>query len=215
MSNEQRKSQQRQRMIREQLAARGIRSPAVLRAFETIDRAAFVPQAYQGDAYADTPLPIGHGQTISQPYIVALSLQELAPQPGQRVLDIGSGSGYQTALLACLAGEVYAIERIEELASRAQATLEQLGISNVHFRTGDGSPGLPAEAPFDRIICAAASPTLPDAWAEQLAPGGRIVAPIGPRDIQSLIRADKLGDKITTREICGVRFVPLLGQAGW
>ena len=202
-------------MIDNHLRARGITAPAVLKAFEIIDRSLFVPSEYASQAYADSPLPIGDGQTISQPYIVALSLQELAPLPGQRVLDVGAGSGYQTALLACMTGEVFAVERVEQLARRASKLLEKLKISNAHIHIGDGSLGLVEHAPFDRIVCGAASPKVPKAWIEQLADGGRIVLPIGGRDIQTLVRIDKIGSKLATQEICGVRFVPLLGEQGW
>ncbi len=209
------KKLRRRKMIDEQLRRRNISSPEVLQAFETIDRSLFVPDKYASQAYSDCPLPIGFDQTISQPYVVALSLQELDAKPGQRVLDVGAGSGYQTALLACMGVEVFAIERIAELAKAASAKLEKLEISNAHIQVGDGSMGWADQAPFDRIVCGAAAPDVPKAWLEQLADNGRIVLPIGQRDVQTLLRIEKHGSKITRHEICGVQFVPLLGQEGW
>ncbi len=215
MFREVKKRKLNQAMIADQLQARRITAPSVLKAFQAIDRLLFVPPEYALEAYCDCPLPIGYGQTISQPYIVALTLQELDPQPGQRVLDVGVGSGYQTALLSCMCGEVFGVERIEQLARVATETIDKLEISNVHIQVGDGSLGWPEHAPFDRIVCGAAAPDVPKAWLEQLADGGRIVMPLGNRDTQTLIRMDKIGSKLTRREICGVRFVPLIGEQGW
>lgn len=205
----------RQRMVNHQLRARGIRHGAVLGAFLDIPREWFIPADLIHQAYEDQPLPIGLGQTISQPYIVALMLQELDIQPTHTVLDVGAGSGYQTALLSRLARRVCAIERLEELSEQAMAALQHLGARNVTLITGDGSLGWPENAPFDRIICGAAGPEIPSAWIDQLADGGRIVAPIGGAYEQTLVSIDKQGQKISRHDICDVRFVKLIGRAGW
>lgn len=202
-------------MIERHLRARGVTDPRVCRAFALTPRERFLDPSQRQNAYADSPLPIGSDQTISQPYIVGLMLQELDVQPDHRVLDVGAGSGYQTALLSHLAGEVHGVERIASLAARARETLEQLGISGATIHVGDGSMGLPDHAPFDRIIGGAASPNVPDAWGEQLADGGKIVTPVGPRDVQTLVRVEKRGNQVKQTELCGVRFVPLLGEQGW
>lgn len=202
-------------MIENHLQARGVNDPRVCEAFEQAPREAFVAPEYHGEAYADHPLPIGCGQTISQPYIVGLMLQELDVQPHHRVLDVGAGSGYQSALLGRLAAEVHAIERIETLADRARRTLATLGITNVTMHVGDGTLGLPTHAPFDRILCGAAGPHVPEAWIEQLTDGGRIVMPVGLRDVQTLLRVEKHGEELRRKKLCGVRFVPLIGQQGW
>ncbi|MBN1942343.1 MAG: protein-L-isoaspartate(D-aspartate) O-methyltransferase [Phycisphaerae bacterium] len=216
MSSEEQKSAARRRdMIERHLRARGIRDPRVCQAFDRVPREAFLDEKHRAEAYADSPLPIGCGQTISQPYVVALTLQELSVQPEHRVLDVGSGSGYQTALLSYLAAEVHAVERIETLASRAMETLKRLGVTNATVHIGDGSLGLPAFAPFDRIVCGAGAPDIPNAWIEQLADGGRIVAPVGPRDVQTLLRVEKHGEHLRRVDLGGVRFVPLIGEQGW
>jgi len=202
-------------MVRDQLQARGIRHQGVLDAFGEIPRERFVPANHLHEAYADQPVPIGHAQTISQPYIVALMVQELDPRPGHRVLDVGAGSGYQTAILARLAGHVCALERIDELTERALATLAALNVTNVTFCTRDGSLGWPEEAPFDRIICGAGAPGVPQPWIDQLCDGGRIVAPIGGSDIQTLTIVEKVGGRIRRRETCDVRFVHLIGRMAW
>jgi len=202
-------------MVRTQMRSRRIRDERVLAAFEQTPRELFVPAGERRDAFADQPVPIGYGQTISQPYVVALMVEELAVEPHHRVLDVGAGSGYQTAILAGLVRHVYAIERIAELTERAAAALAHLGLTNVTLRTGDGSLGWPAEAPFDRIICGAAAPDVPAAWIEQLVDGGRIVAPLGGPDSQDLIAIDKQAGRTRRRQICGVRFVRLVGQQGW
>lgn len=202
-------------MIERHLRLRGISDVRVREAFDLVPRERFLDESHQSDAYADCPLPIGYGQTISQPYIVALMLQELDVRPEHRVLDVGAGSGYQTALLSRLAAEVHGVERVAELAIRATETLRQLGVTNATMHVGDGSLGWPECAPFDRIICGAASPDVPPAWIEQLAAGGKIVAPVGPRDVQSLLLVEKNGPNLRRVELCGVRFVPLLGEQGW
>lgn len=205
----------REEMIERHLRARGVTEERICRAFREVPREAFLEEAYRRNAYADSPLPIGYGQTISQPYVVGRMLQELDVQPFHRVLDIGAGSGYQTALLARLAAEVHAVERIEPLARRAAETLRRLGIANATVHTGDGSLGLPEHAPFDRILCGAACPDIPAPWIEQLADGGRIVAPVGPRDVQTILRVEKHGGELRRVESEAVRFVPLLGEHGW
>jgi len=215
MTNDEKLAAARRRMIDRHLRARRIDNQAVLDAFARTPRHRFVPSRYVGQAYADHPLSIGHGQTISQPYIVALMLQELDLAPDHRVLDVGAGSGYQTALLACLASQVYAVERLADLADRARATLADLGLTNVTLAVRDGTAGWAAHAPFDRIICGAAAPDLPAAWAEQLADGGRIVVPVGGAFSQTLAVYDKRGGEVFRRDVCGVRFVKLIGQDGW
>lgn len=205
----------RSQMVDEDLRARGIADAKVLDAFQAVPRERFLPAAYADEAYSDHPLPIGHGQTISQPLVVALMVQELRPQPHHRVLDVGAGSGYQTAILARLVSHVYAIERINELTERAMDTLAGTGCDNVTVVTADGTLGLPEEAPYDGIICGAAAPDVPQSWLSQLADGGRIVLPVGGLDEQTLITIQRTGETFTRREVCRVRFVKLIGQHGW
>lgn len=205
----------RHSMVERQLVARGISDPGVLRAMREVPRHRFVPARLIRDAYDDRPLPIGDDQTISQPYIVALMLEELNCHPSDRVLDVGAGSGYQTALLARLAGWVYAIERIESLAVGAREVLASLDVANVTLEVGDGSFGWAAEAPFDGIICGAAAPEIPPAWMDQLADGGRIVAPVGSMEDQMLVVITRTGDEFHRRNVCGVRFVKLIGRGAW
>ena len=206
---------QRRRMVQEQLRARDIRSPAILDAFAAVPRELFVPPAERPNAYCDRPISIGMGQTISQPYVVALMVQELELRLEHRVLDVGAGSGYQTAILAGLAGHVYAVERLEPLGESAAAVLGALNVANVTMCTADGSLGWPEEAPFDRIISGAAAPDIPDAWIGQLADEGRIVAPIGKPNCQQIVVLSRRGEQLSRREVCGVRFVPLIGRQGW
>ena len=201
-----------QRMVRTQLAGRDITDPDVLDAFRKIDRAAFVPAARRRDAYDDCPQPIGHGQTISQPYMVAIMTQHLELSGVERVLEIGTGSGYQTAILAELAAKVYTIEYFSELSTRAQAAVAEVGCANVTYRVGNGTAGWPEHAPFDRILCAAAAPEVPQAWVEQLADPGILLAPVGPAGSQVLVKLTKRSGKIERREFCPCRFVPLLGR---
>ena len=205
----------RQQMVDRHLRGRGIRDEAILAAFAEIPRERFVPERHLGEAYADHPLPIGHAQTISQPYVVALMIQELGPRPHHRVLDVGAGSGYQTAILAKLVAHVYAVERIPALADRAAASLAGLGLTNVTLHTADGTLGLPEEAPFDGIICGAAGPDVPACWLGQLAEGGRIVLPVGGCHVQNLLVLERHGERISRRELCDVRFVKLIGRDGW
>ncbi|HQF40093.1 MAG TPA: protein-L-isoaspartate(D-aspartate) O-methyltransferase [Opitutaceae bacterium] len=204
---------ERRAMVVEQLAARDIVAPRVLAAMEAVPRHRFVPVALRAEAYDDEPLPIGHGQTISQPYIVALMTQLLAPAPGDRVLEIGTGCGYQTAVLAGLAGEVCTMEIVAELARRAEATLAGLGVANVACRIGDGRRGWPERAPFAGIIVTAAPCAVERAWGEQLAEGGRIVVPLGGRYEQWLHRFTKRGPILHDERLLAVRFVPLVGAA--
>ena len=210
----------RQRMLRWDLKGRDITDPDVLRVMGEIRREEFVPQAYQSQAYADGPLPIGVGQTISQPYIVALMTQELRLNPDCEVLEIGTGSGYQTAVLSKLAKKVYTIERFAELSESAQAVLGRLDIKNVEFYIGDGScgwpePRLPTSGCFDGIIITAAVPKMPEPLVEQLVEGGLMVGPVGLSGVQELVVCEKRKEKITERVICGCRFVKLLGKYGF
>ncbi len=202
-------SEQRQRMVREQIAARGVRDRAVLEAMRAVPRERFVPAGVRAQAYADHPLPIGYGQTISQPYIVALMTELLGVRKEHRVLEIGTGSGYQAAVLAGLVETVYSIELVPELAHSAAKTLAAEGYRNVEVRAGDGYLGWPEQAPFDRIILTAAPPEIPAALVAQLKPGGRLVAPVG-EEWQDLVVLEKGRDgKTSTRKVLPVRFVPM------
>jgi protein-L-isoaspartate(D-aspartate) O-methyltransferase len=202
-------------MVEQQLRRRGIRDERVLAAFMDVPRERFLPSERVEEAYADYPVPIGQGQTISQPYVVALMVENLAPQPHHRVLDVGAGSGYQTAILAKLVAHVYAVERLAGLAERAAGTLAELGIANVSFHVQDGTLGLPQHAPFDGIICGAGGPDIPPSWIAQLAEGGRIVAPIGGERSQTLVLIENRAGQLYRRDLCDVRFVPLIGEQGW
>jgi protein-L-isoaspartate(D-aspartate) O-methyltransferase len=201
---------ERECMVREQIESRGIRNADVLRAIRATPRHLFVPRAFQADAYDDHPLPIGYGATISQPYIVALMTELLDPIKQQRVLEIGTGSGYQAAVLAQLVSQVYTVEIVPELAESARKTLSALGYSNVFVRQGDGYEGWLAHAPFDRILVTAAPSEVPKALIEQLAIGGRLVAPIGSSWVQELIIVDKKPDG-TVHRASGpsVMFLPM------
>lgn len=203
-------------MAREELVrrveAQGVRDTRVLAALRAVPRHEFVPRAYRDHAYDNTPLPIGLRQTISQPYIVALMTQLLAPKPGDRVLEIGTGSGYQAAVLAVLKCEVYTIELLPELAERAAATLSRLGYAGIHPKTGDGYKGWPEEAPFDGVIVTAAPDTIPQALVDQLRPGGRLVIPVGPQggtQVLKLLQKTAEG-KLVERNVIPVRFVPMV-----
>ncbi len=202
----------RAQMVARQLAARDIHNPRVLEAMRTVPRHEFVPEEYRASAYSDAPLPIGHGQTISQPYIVALMTQLLDPQPGDRVLEIGTGSGYQAAVLSPLVKEVYSIEIVEPLAAQAKQTLARLGCNNVHTKTGDGYQGWPEAAPFDAIIVTCAPDHVPQPLIDQLNDGGRLVIPVG-EGVQELILMRKTGDHLSRESVTPVRFVPMTGQA--
>jgi protein-L-isoaspartate(D-aspartate) O-methyltransferase len=202
-------AKERERMVRQQIEARGVHDPRVLEAMRAVPRHRFVPEDLCHAAYDDGPLPIGHGQTISQPYIVAVMTELLAPGPDDVVLDVGTGSGYQAAVLARLAKRVYSIEIVPELASSAREKLEALGYTNVEVITGDGWAGLPALAPFDGILVAAAPPEVPQALLDQLDVGARLVIPVGRWD-QDLRVYERTAQGIEQRTIFGVRFVPLV-----
>jgi protein-L-isoaspartate(D-aspartate) O-methyltransferase len=205
----------RRGMVEAQLRARGIRDERVMAAMGKVPRELFVSADHWQEAYEDHPLPIGAGQTVSQPYIVAFMLEALALDGSEAVLEIGTGSGYQTALLAELARQVYSMERIGTLARAAAATLQDLGYRNVQLAVGDGSLGLAEYAPFDAVVVSAAAPSIPQALLEQLRNGGRMVIPVGPQEAQELCFVRKQhGDAVVTR-LEGCRFVPLVGQQGF
>lgn len=207
--------QQRQAMIRDQLVQRGITNSAVLQAMATVPRHLFLPEELQPYAYEDRALPIDDGQTISQPFIVALMAETMLLHGTERVLEIGTGSGYSAAILSLLAAEVYSIDRLESLAQAANDRLEHLGYQNVHVRVSDGTSGLPDYAPYDAICVAAASPWVPLPLRQQLGQGGRLVIPVGGRNEQLLLRLTRRHDAIHTERFGGVRFVPLLGEHSW
>jgi protein-L-isoaspartate(D-aspartate) O-methyltransferase len=204
-----------QRQLRDALERRGITDPRVLDAIEQTRRELFVPEALQYAAYDDDALPIGQGQTISQPYIVALMTQELQLDGEERVLEIGTGSGYQTAILARLARHVVTIERIGSLSAAARRILAQSGVTNVEYLVGDGTLGNPEHGPYDRIIVTASAPQVPEPLYEQLKPGGRIVAPVGDEASQDLVILEKTPTGPRQTPLCGCRFVKLIGAAGW
>jgi protein-L-isoaspartate(D-aspartate) O-methyltransferase len=208
------------RMLNRDLKGRGITNELVLKAMAEVPREEFVPESYLSQTYADGPLPIGMGQTISQPYIVALMTQELWIDPDCEVLEIGTGSGYQTAVLSKLAKKVYTVERFAELSESAQMVLNRLGVSNIDFCVGDGSCGwpesrLPSSGYFDRIMITAAVPQIPKPLLKQLANGGFLVGPVGYGGAQELVICEKRRDKLIERVICDVRFVKLLGEHGF
>jgi len=206
---------QLEEMIEKQLRRRGVHDAAVLAAMAEVPRHEFVSEDVRAHAYDDLPLPIGSGQTISQPYIVAAMTAALHLRPGDRVLEIGTGCGYHAAVLSRLAKEVFTIERRPELASSASATLARLGYSNAHVHCGDGTLGLPELAPFDAILVAAAAPAVPKPFLAQLAEGGRIILPVGDTQHQELQLIEKRGDAFPMKMLEGCRFVPLLGYHGW
>jgi protein-L-isoaspartate(D-aspartate) O-methyltransferase len=206
---------ERQTMVRKQLAGRGISDRRVLAVMAVVPRHLFVPEDLRKQAYQDRALPIAEGQTISQPFIVALMLQSLGLSGGERVLEIGTGSGYAAAVLSLLAAEVYTVERWPALAEAAERRLHDLGYANVHVFVGDGTAGLPAYAPFDAISVAAAAPWTPQPLREQLGEGGRLIIPVGGRDEQLLLRMTRCGGEIRTERLSGVRFVPLIGTHAW
>lgn len=206
----------RQRMVQHQLRSRGIADERVFQAMGAVPREEFVSESERGTAYEDCPLPIGFGQTISQPYTVAFQCESLLLQGNERVLEIGTGSGYAAAVLSLLAKAVYTVERIPGLATQAQATVNRLGYSNVQVFVGDGTLGLPAHAPFDGIIVTAGGVELPKPFVEQLAMGGRIVIPLGDyRDEQYMYRFTKTPEGLQAENLGGFAFVPLVGRYGW
>ena len=205
------REQERTRMIDQQIRGRGVRNERVLEAIARVPRHLFVPEAHRPEAYGDHPLPIGRGQTISQPYIVAYMTELLDPRPEHRVLEIGTGSGYQTAVLAELVREVYSIEIIDELAERARGVLTSLGYTHVRLRTGDGYGGWPEAAPFDGILVTAAPPEIPQALVDQLAVGGTLVVPVGPTgNVQMMTVVRKSADGTTIDRTIPVQFVPMV-----
>jgi protein-L-isoaspartate(D-aspartate) O-methyltransferase len=204
----------RARMVREQIVARGVTDARVLGAMGQVPRHEFVPAAQRSLAYEDGPLPIGHGQTISQPYVVAFMTAALAPQPRDRVLEIGTGSGYQAAVLSGLVAEVFTIEVVAPLAQRARADLQRLGFANVQIRTGDGHLGWPEAAPFDAIIVTCAPEEVPMALVEQLKAGGRMIIPVGPEHgVQELVLLRKTPGGLKQQDVLPVRFVPMVRGA--
>jgi protein-L-isoaspartate(D-aspartate) O-methyltransferase len=204
---------QRQRMVQQQLIARGVKDPRVLAAMEKVPREEFVPPESRPDSYEDGPLPIGYDQTISQPYIVAFMTEQLQLNPTDRVLEIGTGSGYQAAVLAGLVAHVYSIEIIEPLAKSAQATLQRLGCDNVHVKVGDGYKGWPEEAPFDAVIVTCAPDKVPQALVDQLKDGGRMIIPVGERFAQELYLLEKKNGEVKQSVTLPVRFVPMAREA--
>ena len=206
---------ERRNMVESQLRARGIRDERVLAAMSHVARQEFVPVEFRDQVYEDHPIPIGEGQTVSQPYIVAIMLQALTLDPLDTVLEIGTGSGYQTALLAELTQQVYSVERHASLASMAETTLSRLGYTNVKVVLGDGSNGLPEHAPFDAIVVSAAAPQIPSPLLEQLREDGRMVIPVGPAQAQELLLVRKQAGQPAITNLEGCRFVPLIGSKGY
>jgi protein-L-isoaspartate(D-aspartate) O-methyltransferase len=205
-----------ERMIQQQVVERGIRDERVLNALRGVPRERFFRDEARQAAYADRAAPIGHGQMISQPYMVALMTHRLDVHPNHKVLELGTGSGYQTAILAQLAGDVYSIERVKPLLDGAFERVLSMGIRNVHFRFGDGTAGWPEAAPFDRILITAGAPERPRSLLlGNLAEGGIAVLPVGPHDEQMLVEVRRLGGKLLSTDICPCRFVKLIGQEGW
>jgi len=203
----------RAHMVATQIAARGIVDPRVLDAMRKVERHLFVPEPVRAAAYGDHPLPIGHDQTISQPYIVALMTELARVKPGARVLEIGTGSGYQAAVLSLLAREVYSVEIVAPLAAEADERLARLGYRNVTVRSGDGYRGWPEHAPFDAILVTAAPPEIPQPLLDQLAMGGRLVAPVGPEGrVQDLVVVERTGEGLRRWTVAPVRFVPMTGE---
>jgi protein-L-isoaspartate(D-aspartate) O-methyltransferase len=200
-------------MVEEQVRARGVKAPAVLAALLEVPRHLFVPEAERADAYADHPLPIGSGQTISQPYIVALMTELSGADRGSKVLEIGTGSGYHAAVLSRVAGAVYSVEIVHSLGVEAAQTLSRLGYDNVHVRIGDGYQGWPEEAPFDAILLTAAPESIPAPLLAQLKPGGRMVVPVGKVWQELQVLTKRPDGSVETKNVIPVRFVPMTGEA--
>ena len=202
-------AKERRVMTDSQIRARGVRDPLVLAAIDKVPRHLFVPEGMRGSAHDDEPLPIGHGQTISQPYIVAYMTEALGLQGGERVLEVGTGSGYQTAVLAEIVREVWTVEIVKSLSLQARSILDSLGYANIHYRVGDGSGGWPESAPFDAVMVTAAAARMPESLEDQLGLGGRMIIPVGT-DLQELflVRREKKG--LTRERLLAVRFVPLV-----
>jgi len=209
------RAEERSRMVEHQIRSRGITNTRILTVMREIPRHLFIPPPYDTSAYKDSPLPIGNGQTISQPYIVALMTELLDPQPEDHVLEIGAGSGYQAAILSMLVQHVTTIERIPAVADLARANLEKVGFENISIIVGDGTRGDREHAPYDGIMITAATPEIPRPLVDQLAVGGVLVAPVGSREIQELITLQRTGDTTVRTSHGGVRFVPLIGEYGW
>jgi protein-L-isoaspartate(D-aspartate) O-methyltransferase len=205
----------RNMMVDQQLIPRGIRDERLLQALKKVERHIFMPEGARSVAYEDRAVPIGEGQTISQPFMVAIMTQLLELTGDEKILEIGTGSGYQAAILGELAQEVYSIERNETLAAKAAKTLENLGYNNVHVLVSDGTLGLEAQAPFDRIIVTAAGPSIPSPLVKQLAEGGIIISPVGERFMQALIKGKKVNGVLLTEDFLQCAFVPLIGEYGW
>ena len=205
-----------EKMIRQQLIDRGIHDKSVLEAIHKVTREQFFPEEIREQAHADKAAPIGHGQTISQPYIVALMSQHLKVSKEHRILEIGTGSGYQTAILSQLAGEVYTVERVKPLLDEAFERLMSLGYRNVHLHYGDGTMGWEKNGPYDRILITAGAPELPRTMLlNQLKEEGMAVLPVGPQDEQMLVEVTRSGRRLETKDICSCRFVKLIGEGGW
>lgn len=208
---------EREAMVERQIASRGITDPKILEAFRAVPREEFLSEDYRDLAYGDHPLPIEAGQTISQPYIVALMIKAAEVKPGDKVLEVGAGSGYAAAVISRIASKVIAIERQSELVEVASERMRRLGYDNVRIVEGDGTRGWPDEAPFDAILAAASGSHVPPPWVEQLAEGGRIVMPVGdPGWVQKLVKVTKgPAGNLITEDLGAVRFVPLIGEEGW
>jgi protein-L-isoaspartate(D-aspartate) O-methyltransferase len=208
---------ERETMVERQIESRGIREPTILEAFRSVPREEFLADEYRCIAYKDHPIPIEAGQTISQPYIVALMIHAAEIRAGDRVLEVGAGSGYAAAVMSRIAGQVIAIERQPDLVEVAQERMQRLGYDNVRIVEGDGTRGWAGEAPYDAILAAASGSHVPPAWVEQLADGGRIVMPVGdPGWVQKLVKVTKgPAGKLITEDLGAVRFVPLIGEEGW
>ncbi len=215
MSNSADFKKKREQMVKRQLKNRGIKHKEVLEAFRSVPRHKFVNEDQRNKAYGDYPLPIGQGQTISQPYIVALMIEALEPEAGDIMLEIGTGSGYAAAVLSRTVERVYGLERVQELAVRGQKNCDELGYTNVFISVGDGTKGWPDKAPFDGILVSAAAPEVPDVLLEQLALGGSLVIPVGSRYSQELLKIKRSNQGFEREKLGGVRFVALVGEQGW